>query len=149
MGFLENAKDAAKLVQQIGNMELYDKLISLQTDAMAILDENWKLKDENRALKGELETQKQRQNVQDDVEWIEDGGFFIRKSERQAGKTIRYCPLCFTASNMALVPLNSRANPGIYGCDIHKSSYRTREYDEHVRQSNERAKRNSNITPYS
>ena len=28
MGLIENAKDAAKLVQQIGNIELYEKLVS-------------------------------------------------------------------------------------------------------------------------
>jgi len=29
MGLIENAKDAAKLVQQIGNLDLYEKLVSI------------------------------------------------------------------------------------------------------------------------
>ena len=44
MGFLDNVRDAAKLAQQIGNIELYEKLIGLQVDAMAMVEENWKLK---------------------------------------------------------------------------------------------------------
>ena len=40
MGLIENAKDAAKLVQQIGNVELYEKLVSVQIDAMSLFDEN-------------------------------------------------------------------------------------------------------------
>jgi len=40
VGLIENAKDAAKLVQQIGNVELYEKLVSVQIDAMSLLDEN-------------------------------------------------------------------------------------------------------------
>jgi hypothetical protein len=54
MSLIESAKDAAKLVQQVGNIELYEKLVSLQQDALSILDENWRLKDEIRMLQEQV-----------------------------------------------------------------------------------------------
>ena len=45
MGLIDSAKDAAKLVQQIGNIELYEKLVSVEQDAMSLIDENRNLKD--------------------------------------------------------------------------------------------------------
>ena len=131
MSLIENAKDAAKLVQQIGNMELYEKLTALQSDAMAMADENWKLKEQVRSLEQQLEEQKKLLDVTEDMEYVEDGGFYVRKSEKENGKSIPYCPACFTTSN-AVVPLNPEANNGRYSCSIHETIYKTAAYRERV-----------------
>lgn len=48
MGIIENAKDAVKLVQQIDNIELYRKILDLQSEALELI-EQLKLKDETIA----------------------------------------------------------------------------------------------------
>ena len=58
MSLIENVKDAAKLVQQLGNIELHEKFIALQSDAMAMADENWTLKERIRSLGQQIEEQK-------------------------------------------------------------------------------------------
>jgi hypothetical protein len=133
MGLIDNAKDAAKLVQQIGNIELYEKLVSLQQDMMGLIDENRDLKDKVRTLEQQLEALKKQADVSADMEYVEDGGFFIRKSEKAAGRNIPYCPLCWTASNHAVVNLHPNAEHDCYTCDIHKSFYKTVAYRERER----------------
>lgn len=45
MGIIENAKDAIKIVQKIDNIELYRKILDLQSEAMELI-EQLKQKDE-------------------------------------------------------------------------------------------------------
>lgn len=45
MGIIENAKDAVKLVQKIGNIELHRKILDLQSEAIDLIEQS-KLKDE-------------------------------------------------------------------------------------------------------
>ena len=58
------------------------------------------------------------------MEYVDDGGFYVRKSESDNGKSIPYCPLCFNADGK-VVPLNPGANRGRYSCSIHKTSHIT------------------------
>jgi hypothetical protein len=139
MSLIDSAKDAAKLVQQIGNIELYEKLIAIQQDALSLIDENRSLKDQIRDLKDEIGQIKKRVDLSDDMEYVEDGGFYIRKSERAAGKNIPYCPLCWTASNGAVVPLNPGVGDGFYKCAIHQTNYETRAYRMRQREAHRRA----------
>ena len=129
MGLIETAKDAAKLVRQIGNIDLYEKLVTLQQDAMSILDENWKLKEEVRSLKQELEKQQRLVAIDADLEYVEDGGFYIRKSDKEAGRNIPYCPLCWRVDKV-LVPLNPMSGRGSYQCSLHKTHHETAAYRE-------------------
>lgn len=127
MGLIEKAKDAAKLVQQIGNLELYKKLVSFQIDALAILDENHKLKDENRTLQDEVKQLKVLQRIDVDMEYSTNGGFYVRKSEAAVGKQIPYCPLCWKHDGKA-VPLNPMKGEGYFHCPIHSSGHETEVY---------------------
>src|SRR5438094_1049853 len=128
MSLIDSAKDAAKLVQQIGNIELYEKLVAVQQDALSLIDENRNLKDQIRALKEEIEGMRRHSDISADMEYVEDGGFYIRRSEKAAGKNIPYCPLCWTAGKGAVVPLNPTHGEGFYTCVIHQANYETRAY---------------------
>ena len=64
--------------------------------------------------------------VEDDMDYRIDGGFYVRKSERDKG-VIGYCPLCWKHDQKA-VPLRTGATEGWFHCDIHGSSYETAEY---------------------
>jgi hypothetical protein len=143
MGLIETAKDAAKLVQQIGNIELYEKLVAIQQDAMSILDENWKLKEQVGFLKQELEKQQRFLTIDADLEYVEDGGFYIRNSDKEAGRNIPYCPLCWRVDK-ALVPLNPMSGRGSYQCSVHKTHHETAAYREDQRRVLENSERQTN-----
>lgn len=57
MGFLDNAKELVGLVQRVGDLELYRKIVDLQSDAVALAARNFDLESENRALKSKLAEQ--------------------------------------------------------------------------------------------
>jgi hypothetical protein len=58
---------------------------------------------------------------------VEDGGFFVKKSERAQGKNIAYCPLWWKSAK-ADVPLNPKAGEGYYYCKIHEVGFETAAY---------------------
>lgn len=54
MSIIEEAKAVAKLIQQIDNVELYQKILNLQAEIMDLVEENRKLKEEIRSLEDSL-----------------------------------------------------------------------------------------------
>ena len=90
--------------------------------------------EEIQQLKNQIEEQKRLQDIASDMEYVEDGGFYIRKSEKAAGKTIAYCPLCWKAAN-ADVPLNHGSGKGLFRCGIHNESYETEAYRQNQAQA--------------
>ena len=119
MSLIGNVKDVWKVVLQIGNRELTKKFTALQSDAMALAEKNRQLKEENEELKKLLD-------LREDMEFVEDGSFYVRKSERDGEKVIPYCHRCFD-SDRKVFHLKFLAK-GRYSCDIHKTDYKTAEY---------------------
>ena len=50
MGILDNAIEVAKAVQEIHNLELYQRVLNLHSDIIALVEENTRLRDENKEL---------------------------------------------------------------------------------------------------
>jgi hypothetical protein len=48
MGIIENVKEAVGLVQKIDNIDLYRKILDLQAEVMALVQENTELKQKAR-----------------------------------------------------------------------------------------------------
>lgn len=78
--------------------------------------------------------------IEKDLEYINDGGFYIRKSEKAEGKSIVYCPTCW-GKDKHLIPLNPGTGNGYFSCDIHKSNHQTERYRVWLRQQNSSARR--------
>jgi len=81
MGIIEDAKDAVKLVQKIDNIELYRKILDLQSDAIELIEQS-KLKDEKIAklkkalkVKGKMVCKDSAYYLTDDKDKIIDGPF--------------------------------------------------------------------------
>ncbi|MHC4173935.1 MAG: hypothetical protein ACYTBX_06905 [Planctomycetota bacterium] len=81
MGIIENAKDALKLVQKIDNIELYGKILDLQSEAFELIEQS-KLKDEKIAklkkalkVKGKMVCKDSAYYLTDDKGKIIDGPF--------------------------------------------------------------------------
>ena len=50
MGILDNAKQVAKAVEEIHNLELYQRVLNLHSDIIELVEENNRLRDENKEL---------------------------------------------------------------------------------------------------
>lgn len=54
MGILEEAKSLVKTIQQLGNLELYQKMLNLYNDLLNVHEEKLRLQEENEKLKQQL-----------------------------------------------------------------------------------------------
>jgi hypothetical protein len=54
MGVIETASDLAKPAQKLGNIEVYEGVISLQSQVMELIGANMSLREEMQPLKAEL-----------------------------------------------------------------------------------------------
>jgi hypothetical protein len=81
---------------------------------------------ENRRLRRQLDDQQRHLDLTADLEFVIDGGFYVRKSEADKG-LIAYCPICWQKDKVTL-PLTSGSTAGWYRCDVHTTSYETSEY---------------------
>lgn len=106
MGAVDTVKDLAKLVQQLDNIEIVQKVLTLQSDMMELQDHVQALKEENRQLKKQLQ-QKDELDFKNNMYWRTIGdtqeGPFCTKCFDSEGKIIRLhgdddrgykCPEC-------------------------------------------------------
>src|SRR5688500_13565078 len=84
MGVIDTAKEAVQLVQKIDNIELYRKILELQSDALKMVDENSNLRDKVKELEGAFAIK--------DTLVFEDNSYFVVK---ESGKEGPYCSLCW------------------------------------------------------
>lgn len=81
MGMIENIKEIAKIVNQAGNIELYQKVLDLQADA---LEQSERLQEKDKrieqleaafSIKDKLKLKKSAYYITDDNEQLIDGPF--------------------------------------------------------------------------
>lgn len=97
-------------------IEMQDLVISTQRSLA-------EAEDENRQLKRKLEDRESLKALEADMNFVIDGGFFVRKSESDKG-VIAYCPLCWKKDTLA-IPLETAELPGWFRCSIHDTIYQT------------------------
>lgn len=102
MSIVDNIKDVVSVVQQAGNLELYQKLLDLQRDALGLVEENFALKKENNTLR---ETDKL------ESELVAENSAYWRGAE----KVGPYCTRCWDAERK-LVHLHPDGNPAYFRC---------------------------------
>jgi regulator of replication initiation timing len=88
MGILDNAKEVARAVEEIHNLELYKRVLSLHSDIIALVEENIRLRDENKELAKTVALKKAMNFV---------APFFY-----QEGDKTPYCPSCWEAKQQAI-----------------------------------------------
>jgi hypothetical protein len=54
MGVLDTAKDVVEVIRKIDNIELYKKVLDLQTEILKLYEENTRLKDTIKSLEEKL-----------------------------------------------------------------------------------------------
>lgn len=104
MSLYDGIKDAAKLMQQADNIDLYRKLLDLSAEALDLQAENAKLEEEIRKLKRKKEIESRV------VRHVEP--FVTLKDEMPS---LNYCSHCWDA-NRILIQLNCNEYNGSFIC---------------------------------
>lgn len=118
IGTLRNALSSRTISpEEIANrmMEIQQILLTLQRDLSQSAMDNWTLRKEIDELKSAADSKA-------DIEYVEDGGYYVRRSEA-IDTLIAYCPLCW-GNNDKLVPMN-RHETGSFFCFIHGVNFST------------------------
>jgi len=118
MGILDNAKEVAKAVQEIQNLELYRRVLALHSDIIELVEENNRLRDENKeltntiALKGEMTFKEP---------------FYYR-----AGDETPHCPACWESKTTPVHVVFSFSNSELtrWDCPSCKHTYGVRKNRE-------------------
>jgi hypothetical protein len=80
-------------------------------------------------LRNQLADKEALKALEADIEFEQDGNFWVRKSERQSG-LIPYCPACW-GEKRKLVAMAPYSRPGVFRCPLHeKTAYTTSVYTE-------------------
>ncbi len=87
-------KDLAKMAKEAENQEMASKVVDIQEKFFDIREEMEEIKEENRNLKETIARMHNDEELEKDLELTEKG-YYIRQSEKEKGKTIRYCPACW------------------------------------------------------
>jgi hypothetical protein len=117
MGILDNAKEVAKAVQDIHNLELYQRVLSLHSDIIQIVEENNKLREENKNLARTLA--------------FKEKMTFTAPFWFQEGDATPHCPACWEAKALPVhVVLQFDNNDhSTWGCPTCKHTYKIEKKD--------------------
>jgi len=88
MGILDNVKEVAKAVKEIHNLELYQRVLNLHSDIIAVVEENNRLRDENKELTKIIRLKR---------EMIFREPFYYRE-----GDETPHCPACWEGKDRAV-----------------------------------------------
>ncbi|NMO97465.1 hypothetical protein [Paenibacillus lemnae] len=106
---LQDIKVIGATLMKAGNIELYKQLLDYQADAQKLIDENMKLKEENRVLKEKL-------MIQSELEFRNNQYFRIKDGIKLGP----YCTRCWDAESK-LINLH-QSNDGYSDCPSCKVS---------------------------
>jgi len=101
---------------------IHDHMLDLR---QALLD----AAEREQKLIEKIATYDQSKEIQADLDWEPDGGYYFRKSERAAGKMIPYCPICWHAASNT-IPMANHKYPGVFKCGLHEPLYTTKVFEE-------------------
>ncbi len=105
MGLYEGIKDVAKVLQKADNIELYQKLIELSSQALDMQAKITELTTENAGLK-------HRQEIADNIQFDKKGFFITLKNDPDK---IKYCIHCWDTEKQ-LIHLRENEFNGSWRC---------------------------------
>lgn len=91
MSIIDVTRDAVALVQKLDNVDLLKKLLDVQREALAMLEENKTLLTRIRELEAALEDQNTIESIDDNLE-ADDGVYWRRQDDWLDGP---YCTRCW------------------------------------------------------
>ena len=98
-------KEVKRLADEYQNQEMIEKVLEIQNSYFEFREELQNLKDENGNLQDTIKRMHDDEELEKDLE-LTSGGYYIRKTEREQGKNIKYCAACWQ-NYKKLMPLCS------------------------------------------
>jgi hypothetical protein len=92
MGLIGDIKDAAKLVQQIGNMDLYKRILDLQAEAMELV-ETARAKDE------EISELKKKLQVRGQIVYF-TAAYYVKNDKGEVMTGEPFCQRCYDVEGL-------------------------------------------------
>lgn len=110
MDIIENIKSIAKIIQKADNIQLYQKILDVQSQALHLMEENIKVRQENNDFKDKFNT-KQKLLYQKQMYWfIEDDEYGDQKN-----KDGPFCTRCWDDESKT-IRLHSGIRHGTFQC---------------------------------
>lgn len=97
MSIIDNVKEVADLIQKVGDMELYRKIVDLKAEIVELSRNNMKLEQENSELRAKLE-------IKENMEFRQP--FYFLGDDK-----IPYCPLCWESEQKAIHLMGPKKTP--------------------------------------
>lgn len=113
----EIIKELKSLVNTYQNEEMSGKVIEIQEGFFDIREEIENIKEENRQLRETIKQLSDNAELEKDLD-LAPGGFYIRKSEKEQNKNIRYCAACWQ-NHKKLMPLVHTLAASSQCCNCH------------------------------
>ena len=113
----EIIKELKSLVNEYQNEEMSSKVIAIQEGFFDIREELENIKEENRSLKETIKQLEDNSELEKDLE-LQPGGYYIKKSERDESKNIKYCAACWN-NYKKLMPLVTTIANAKQCCNCH------------------------------
>ncbi|HZP62245.1 MAG TPA: hypothetical protein VFB28_02425 [Terriglobales bacterium] len=124
MGILDNAKQVAKAVEEIHNLELYQRVLNLHSDIIELVEENNRLRDEISAAKKRNEI-KGRLRLNSNL-WHHVYFLFSEDGQQEDGP---FCTVCWDIDGKLVRPFRYSPEGGGTGyiceyCRSHRTPHR-------------------------
>ncbi len=84
MNAIDNVKDLAKLIQDLGRLDLYKKVLELQSELLALTEEK-------NNLRLEIEELRKRFDLKKNLRF-DECTYWLKENEKESGP---YCPSCW------------------------------------------------------
>lgn len=113
MSLYEGIKDVASIVQKADNIELYQKVINLQKEALDLIEENMLLKDRIRRLE-------EKRLIKDNLVFKDNCYYLKTENDTFDGP---FCSTCWDKDNKLIRMRNTiQHNPNFYLCNVCNSN---------------------------
>ena len=113
----EIIKDLQSLANDYQNQEVAEKVIEIQKGFFALREELENIKDENSQLKERIKELENKSEHENDLELMPQG-YYIKKSEKEQGKDIKYCAACWYKEKK-LMPIVRSVGVMMKCCNCH------------------------------
>ena len=110
MGILDNAKQVAKAVEEIHNLELYQRVLNLHSDIIELVEENNRLRAENEEVHKTLRLRKKME--------------FKEPFYYQEGDETPFCPSCMESNDLARDSSHLCMTARVYGMHHRRFTHR-------------------------
>lgn len=115
MSIIDDAKSVAKLIQDVGNIELKQMIVNLQGEIVNLVQERNELREQVGELENALKIKKSL-TFEDNAYWV------VKEDKAREGP---FCPACWDSKNQLIHLVDAGGSYSPFVCPSCKMHYRT------------------------